>query len=234
MQFDLPASWNRDLADLLTEPYIGQLMNFLEHERAAGKTVYPAQENWLAALHTTDFDAVKAVILGQDPYHGAGQAHGLSFSVLPGQKIPPSLRNIYKELKSDLDIDAPDHGCLRRWASNGVLLLNATLTVEAKRPGSHQGRGWERFTDTLISRLSSQREGLVFMLWGNFAQSKTDLIDPDRHLILKAAHPSPFSAHRGFLGCRHFSKANAYLEGCGRKPVDWNLNSERSQLSLQL
>ena len=234
MSLQLPASWSSYLASELQQDYAVDLCLFLEAERAAGKTVYPAQESTFAAFAATAFADVKVVILGQDPYHGAGQAHGLSFSVLPGQKIPPSLRNIYKELQSDLNLETPDHGCLDAWASAGVLLLNATMTVEQKKPGSHQGQGWEQFTDAVIRCLSEKREHIVFMLWGNFAQSKAELIDADRHLILKAAHPSPFSAHRGFLGCHHFSSANAYLSEHGKSPVDWSLNSDQPQLALKL
>ncbi|NWF35348.1 uracil-DNA glycosylase [Mariprofundus sp. KV] len=234
MSLQLPASWSSHLASELQQDYAVDLSLFLDAERAAGKTIYPAQEDTFAAFAATAFADVKVVILGQDPYHGAGQAHGLSFSVLPGQKIPPSLRNIYKELQSDLNLETADHGCLDAWARAGVLLLNATMTVEQKKPGSHQGRGWEQFTDAVIRCLSEKREHIVFMLWGNFAQSKAELIDADRHLILKAAHPSPFSAHRGFLGCRHFSSANAYLTEHGKSPVDWSLNSEQPQLSFNL
>ena len=234
MSLQLPASWSSYLASELQQDYAVDLCLFLEAERAAGKTVSPAQESTFAAFAATAFADVKVVILGQDPYHGAGQAHGLSFSVLPGQKIPPSLRNIYKELQSDLNLETPDHGCLDAWASAGVLLLNATMTVEQKKPGSHQGQGWEQFTDAVIRCLSEKREHIVFMLWGNFAQSKAKLIDADRHLILKAAHPSPFSAHRGFLGCRHFSSANAYLTEHGKSPVDWSLNSDQPQLTLSI
>jgi len=234
MKQRLSESWERALAGELEKPYAADLFAFLETERAAGKTIYPSQENCFAAFDATAFDDVKVVILGQDPYHGAGQAHGLSFSVQPGQKIPPSLRNIYKELQSDLGIAIPDHGCLSAWARAGVLLLNATMTVEEKKPASHQGRGWERFTDAVIRGLSDKREQIVFMLWGNFAQSKADLIDHQRHMILASAHPSPFSAHRGFLGCHHFSKANAYLTEHGKTPIDWSLNSEQPQLSFNL
>lgn len=227
-------SWTSHLAGELEQPYISELVNFLDEQEASGKVIYPARENWFAAFAATAFDDVKVVILGQDPYHGAGQAHGLSFSVLPGQKIPPSLRNIYKELQSDLNLETPDHGCLTAWARSGVLLLNATMTVEQKKPASHQGRGWEQFTDAVIRRLSEKREHIVFMLWGNFAQSKAELIDGNRHLILKAAHPSPFSAHRGFLGCQHFSRANAYLTEHGDSPIDWLLKSEQPQLQLNI
>jgi len=234
MQQQLPQSWRTHLADELGQPYMTGLRTFLESRKKDGATIYPAEKHWFAAFHATAFDDVKVVILGQDPYHGAGQAHGLSFSVLEGKKIPPSLRNIYKELQADLNIEKPEHGCLTAWAKAGVLLLNATMTVEEKKPGSHQGRGWESFTDAVISRLSAERQHIVFMLWGNFAQSKAELIDADRHLILKTTHPSPFSAHRGFLGCGHFSKANAYLESHGLTAVDWSLQQEQSQLQFKL
>lgn len=227
-------SWSSHLASEFEQPYISELVNFLDEQEASGKVIYPARKNWFTAFAATAFDDVKVVILGQDPYHGAGQAHGLSFSVQPGQKIPPSLRNIYKELASDIDIEVPEHGCLTDWAKQGVLLLNTTMTVEEKKPASHQGQGWERFTDAVIRQLNDKREHLVFMLWGNFAQSKAELIDADRHLILKAAHPSPFSAHRGFLGCQHFSRANAYLTEHGMSPIDWSLKSEQPQLQFNL
>lgn len=167
----------------------------------------------------------KVVILGQDPYHGPGQAHGLSFSVRPGVRVPPSLQNIFQELHSDLGIAVPNHGCLTHWAEQGVLLLNAALTVEQGRAGSHQGKGWERFTDRVIDCLNRERDGLVFLLWGSYAQKKGALIDTRRHLVLKAPHPSPLSAHRGFLGCRHFSRANAWLAEHGEQPIDWSLPS---------
>jgi len=234
MNKQLTKSWEKHLAVQFEQPYMSDLFAFLDARKAAGKTIYPADQNWFAAFNETPFDKVKVVILGQDPYHGAGQAHGLSFSVLPDQKIPPSLRNIYKELDSDLGLKAPAHGCLSAWAEAGVLLLNATMTVEEKKPGSHQGRGWEQFTDAAIKSLSEKREHLVFMLWGNFAQSKAELIDAERHLVLKTTHPSPFSAHRGFLGCRHFSKANDYLIANGNDPIDWSLIDEQSQLQLGL
>ena len=232
MSLVLSESWGRYLAGEFEQVYMSELVAFLDEQKAEGKIIYPAEENRFAAFNETPFESVKVVIIGQDPYHGANQAHGLSFSVLPGQKIPPSLRNIYKELNADLGIAAPEHGCLLSWAKAGVLLLNATLTVEDRAPGSHQGRGWERFTDAAISVLSEKREHLVFMLWGNFAQSKDDLIDADRHLILKAAHPSPFSAHRGFLGCHHFSKANVYLKDHGNESIDWSLPQGEAQLAL--
>ena len=230
----LSESWIRHLSDELEKPYIAELINFLDGQIAAGKIIYPARENWFAAFDATAFEDVKVVILGQDPYHGAGQAHGLSFSVQHEQNIPPSLRNIYRELTTDLGLQTPEHGCLTDWAKQGVLLLNATMTVEQKKPGSHQGQGWEQFTDAVITRLSAEGENIVFMLWGNFAQSKAELIDGERHLILNAAHPSPFSAHRGFLGCQHFSRANDYLLSHGNSPIDWSLQSEQPQLSFHL
>jgi len=199
------------------------LSSFLRTEKAAGKRIYPPAANIFATLDATPFDAVEVVILGQDPYHGPGQAHGLCFSVLPGVPVPPSLVNILAEIRNDLGIPRPDHGCLLPWARRGVLLLNAVLTVEDGKPGSHQGKGWEGFTDHIIDTLSREREGLVFMLWGSYAQAKGKLIDSQRHCVLKAPHPSPLSAHRGFMGCGHFSAANRWLAGTGAKPIDWSL-----------
>jgi len=223
-------SWDPYLASEFNQPYMQDLFAFLDSRR--NEAIYPAKENWYAAFEQTAFDDVKVVILGQDPYHGAGQAHGLSFSVPFGEKIPPSLRNIYKELQSDLGITAPAHGCLSAWAKQGVLLLNATLTVEEKNPGAHQKQGWEQFTDAAISALNEQREGLVFMLWGKYAQDKGSKIDTSRHLVLAGRHPSPFSAYRGFFGCAHFSKANAYLESHQQQAIDWQLDDEKSQMGF--
>jgi len=214
-------SWAPYLAEEFEQPYMQELLAFLDTQKCAN--IYPVRENWFAAFEQTAFEDVKVVILGQDPYHGPGQAHGLSFSVPFGEKIPPSLRNIYKELQSDLGIETPDHGCLTAWAKQGVLLLNATLTVEEKTPGSHQNRGWEQFTNAAIHALNTHREGLVFMLWGKYAQDKGGNIDASRHLVLEARHPSPFSAYRGFFGCSHFSRANTYLEQHQQQPVDWRL-----------
>lgn len=205
---------------------MAELKAFLLQEKQRGKVIYPAGKEWFAALNSTPFDRVKAVILGQDPYHGPDQAHGLSFSVRPGVRIPPSLQNIFRELHSDLDIPLPSHGYLNHWAEQGVLLLNATLTVEQGRAGAHQGRGWERFTDRAIECLNREREGLVFLLWGSYAQKKGAIIDTKRHLVLKAPHPSPLSAHRGFFGSRHFSRTNAWLIERGEKPIDWSLPSD--------
>lgn len=200
-----------------------ELRQFLKKERAARKVIYPRGSEFFAALNHTPFASVKVVILGQDPYHGANQAHGLCFSVKPGVDIPPSLINIYKELKNDLGIEPAKHGHLQSWADQGVLLLNATLSVEAGRAGSHQNKGWEQFTDAIIHRLNEEREGLVFVLWGAYAQKKGAFIDTKKHLVLKGPHPSPLSAHRGFFGCKHFSKINEYLRSRGETPIDWRL-----------
>ncbi len=207
------------------EDYMQKLKTFLVSEKDAGKIIYPPASQWFAAFDTTPFDRVKVVVLGQDPYHGPRQAHGLCFSVPPGMSVPPSLQNIYRELQSDLGLTPPNHGCLQHWAQQGVLLLNATLTVEHARAGSHQGKGWEQFTDRAVRALNDQRSGLVFMLWGNYAQKKGAIIDRSRHLVLTAPHPSPLSAHRGFFGCRHFSQANQYLQSRGQEPVDWQLTA---------
>ena len=200
-----------------------QLAAFLRQEKAAGKRIYPAGAQIFAALEATPFDAVKVVILGQDPYHGAGQAHGLCFSVPPGVDVPPSLVNVFMEIERDLGYPRPRHGNLGHWAKQGVLLLNAVLTVEDGRAGAHQGKGWEGFTDHIVETLDREREGLVFMLWGSYAQAKGRIIDTRRHCVLRAPHPSPLSAHRGFIGCGHFSAANRWLAGRGLAPIDWRL-----------
>jgi uracil-DNA glycosylase len=225
----LEASWKQRIGDYLDRPEMLALSQFLREERAQGKEVYPSGPDIFNAFEHTPFDKVRVVILGQDPYHGPGQAHGLSFSVLPGVRVPPSLQNIFKEIEGSLGIPRPDHGCLTPWADRGVLLLNAVLTVEAGQAASHQGKGWEGFTDAAIDALNREREGLVFLLWGSHAQKKGQLIDETRHLVLRSVHPSPLSAHRGFLGCGHFAKANAYLESRGEVPVDWSL-PPRSEL----
>tara|TARA_R100000005_G_scaffold96541_1_gene84338 strand:- start:2352 stop:3038 length:687 start_codon:yes stop_codon:yes gene_type:complete len=219
----LEQSWLEQLQGEFDQPYMTELGDFLRREKAAGKIVYPTGGNIFAALNSTPFDAVKLVIIGQDPYHGPGQAHGLSFSVPPGVPIPPSLRNIYEELNRDLGLPRPAHGNLARWAEQGVLLLNAVLTVEQARAGSHQGRGWERFTDAAIAALNDKRENIVFLLWGSYAQKKGAFIDREKHLVLQSPHPSPLSAHRGFLGNGHFSKANDYLVKCNKTPIDWQV-----------
>lgn len=199
------------------------LWAFLLAEKASGKITYPATENTFAALNTTLLGDVRVVILGQDPYHGSNQAHGLSFSVPVDVRIPPSLRNIYKELNRDLGCDLPKHGNLQRWAEQGVLLLNSVLSVEQARAGSHQGKGWERFTDKVIAVISEKKSNVVFLLWGAYAQKKGVSIDRNKHLVLEAPHPSPLSAHRGFLGCGHFSQANQYLNEVGQDPIDWSI-----------
>jgi uracil-DNA glycosylase len=219
----LPASWFQALESELAQPYFLALMDFLAARIQAGASVYPMPAQWFAALAATPLPRVKVVVLGQDPYHGAGQAHGLSFSVVPGVKTPPSLRNIYKELQRDLNLPIPSHGCLSSWAEQGVLLLNTVLTVEEATAGAHQGRGWERFSDAVISSLNTECEGLVFMLWGAQAQEKGANIDAHRHLVLHASHPSPLSAYRGFLGCGHFSQANRFLETRGQAKINWQL-----------
>jgi uracil-DNA glycosylase len=199
------------------------LSAFLREEKAAGKIIYPPGGQMFAAFDAVPFEAVRVVILGQDPYHGPGQAHGLSFSVPPGVPVPPSLLNVYKEIQRDLGFPIPKHGCLASWAAQGVLLLNAVLSVEAGAAGSHAKRGWEGFTDAAIDALSREREGLVFMLWGSYAQKKGERIDRQRHCVMRAPHPSPLSAHRGFLGCGHFGKANRWLQAQGAAPIDWRL-----------
>jgi uracil-DNA glycosylase len=219
----LEASWKRRIGDYLDRPDMLALSHFLREETAAGKDIYPPGPDIFNAFGHTPFDKVRVVILGQDPYHGPGQAHGLSFSVLPGVRVPPSLQNMFKEIEGSLAIPRPDHGYLTPWADRGVLLLNAVLTVEAGQAASHQGKGWEGFTDAAIDALNREREGLVFLLWGSHAQKKGRLIDETRHLVLRSVHPSPLSAHRGFLGCGHFAKANAYLESRSEVPVDWSL-----------
>ena len=222
----MEASWKAQVGAWFEREDMKTLRRFLLERRHAGAIIYPAAENIFAAFDATPFDAVKVVILGQDPYHGPSQAHGLCFSVQPGVPTPPSLVNILAEIDRDLGIGKPAHGYLQGWAERGVLLLNSVLTVEAGSAGSHQGKGWEGFTDHVVDRLNSQREHLVFLLWGAYAQAKGRLIDTDRHCVLKAPHPSPLSAHRGFNGCGHFSAANDYLHRNGIAPVDWSLPAQ--------
>ncbi|MGB3411514.1 MAG: uracil-DNA glycosylase [Microthrixaceae bacterium] len=212
--------WNPFLRDEFRKPYWIELQQFVHRERAV-RAVYPPSESVFAAMHRTPLSKLKVVILGQDPYHGAGQANGLSFSVTRGVAIPPSLRNIFTELESDLGVARPNHGCLDSWADNGVLLLNTTLTVRSGEPASHQGHGWETFTDLVIRTVSDHGQPSVFILWGASARKKRSLIDTARHTIIESPHPSPLSAHRGFFGSRPFSRANAALEAAGREPVDW-------------
>ncbi len=216
----LHPSWKAVLTDEFEKPYFKSLISFVKHEYST-TSVYPPGRLIFSALDHTPFEEVKVVILGQDPYHGVGQANGLCFSVNDGIAIPPSLKNIFAELRDDLGIEPPKSGNLERWANQGVLLLNATLTVRAHEAGSHQNKGWEQFTDAAISALSEQRENVVFMLWGSYAQKKGSVIDRSKHLVLEAPHPSPLSAYRGFLGCRHFSRANTYLKDEGKKEINW-------------
>ena len=219
----LHSSWLDPLSGEFEQPYMTELKRFLLTEREAGKLIFPAGSNWFRALDLTPLDQVRVVILGQDPYHGPGQAHGLCFSVPNGVRPPPSLINIYKELESDLGIPRPGHGFLEHWARQGVLLLNSVLTVEMGLAASHRDRGWEKFTDAVIRLVNAKPDPVAFMLWGSYAQKKASFVDGSRHLILKAPHPSPLSAHSGFLGCRHFSKANEFLASRGLEPIDWAL-----------
>lgn len=222
-QVQLEPSWNQRLLSEFTKPYMQTLRQFLQQEKQSGKVIFPKGKEIFSAFEYTPFDQVKVVIIGQDPYHGDGQAHGLCFSVQPGVKVPPSLVNIYKELAADVGFHIPAHGNLVHWAKQGVLLLNAVLTVERSLANSHQGKGWEEFTDRVIDVLNREHDSIVFMLWGSYAQKKGRCIDTNKHLVLKAPHPSPLSAHRGFFGCRHFSQANEFLIRQGKTPIDWQL-----------
>ena len=219
----LEESWKAALKEEFEQPYMKQLGEFLRREKAAGKVIYPPGPLIFSALNSTPLEQVRVVILGQDPYHGAGQAHGLCFSVQPGVAPPPSLQNIFKELRRDLNLDVPSHGYLQYWADQGVLMLNTSLTVEQGRAGSHAKMGWQRLTDRIIEVISEKRSDVVFLLWGAHAQSKAKLIDPTRHLLLKSVHPSPLSAHRGFIGNGHFSRTNQFLKQRGLEPIDWKL-----------
>ncbi|MDQ2751812.1 MAG: uracil-DNA glycosylase [Bacteroidota bacterium] len=223
MDVKIEESWKEVLKDEFEKPYFQQITAHLKTEKATGATIYPPGQLIFNAFNTTPFDAVKIVLLGQDPYHGKGQAMGLSFSVPDGVKPPPSLENIFKELHTDVGMTIPQTGNLTKWAKEGVFLLNAILTVRAKEPASHQKTGWQQFTDKVIEVISNQKEGVVFILWGKFAQEKQVLIDETKHFVLKAAHPSPYSADKGFFGCRHFSKANDLLMKSGKDPIDWSL-----------
>ena len=214
--------WSTYLDGISEKDYFQNLLGFLSRQTQLSKTIYPPKGSWFKAFEHSSYVNTKVVILGQDPYHGEGQAEGMSFSVPEGIKIPPSLRNIYKELASDLNINTPEHGHLASWAKQGVLLLNSVLTVEKNNPASHANQGWEVFTDTVIKLLSDKKQHLVFLLWGAYAGKKVKLINPEKHLILTAPHPSPFSAHRGFFGCRHFSKTNDYLLSNNQRPIKWN------------
>jgi uracil-DNA glycosylase len=222
----LEESWQKALDPEFIKPYMLELKRFLLTEKAAGKIIYPEDEKVFAAFNLTPFDEVKVVILGQDPYHGAGQAHGLCFSVPKDIPIPPSLLNIYKELAQDLNISRANHGCLRSWAKQGILLLNSVLTVEKDKAGSHAGRGWEEFTDTVIRKLNARAGAIIFVLWGNYARKKASLIDNKHHYILQSAHPSPLSASRGFLGNQHFSTINNILCKENLAPINWQLPAQ--------
>jgi uracil-DNA glycosylase len=222
-EIKLHPGWLQPLQDEFTQPYMAELKRFLLSEKQQGKSIFPKGSNWFRALDLTPPEEVRVVILGQDPYHGPGQAHGLCFSVPNGVRPPPSLVNIYKELESDLGIKPARHGFLEHWAKQGVLLLNSVLTVEMGQAASHRDRGWERFTDRIIAEVNAREQPIVFMLWGSYAQKKAAFVDTERHFVLKAPHPSPLSAHSGFLGCRHFSKANAFLKERGLQPIDWAL-----------
>jgi len=216
-------SWKPYLDNEFNQPYMLVLKEFLRMEKNEHKIIYPRSENWFHALEKTPLPEVKVVIIGQDPYHQPHQAHGLCFSVQPDVKVPPSLVNIYKELASDLNIPRASHGCLESWAKQGVLLLNSVLTVEYSKPNAHRNKGWETFTDKIIQTVNEQNEHVVYLLWGSYAQKKGDFVDTHRNLVLKAPHPSPLSAHRGFLGCKHFSKTNQYLSQHGKTPIHWEL-----------
>jgi uracil-DNA glycosylase len=220
MDVKIAPSWKSRLSDEFTQPYFTQLAAFVKEEYQSN-IVYPPGKEIFNAFNACDFDTTKVVILGQDPYHGPGQANGLCFSVHDGMRIPPSLGNIFKEIHRDLGLPIPTSGNLERWARQGVLLLNATLTVRAASPGSHQKRGWENFTDAVIHKISEEKKHIVFLLWGAYAQNKGEVIDRTKHLVLMAAHPSPFSADRGFFGCKHFSKTNDYLRSKGEKEIEW-------------
>lgn len=223
MDVKIDDSWKKVLKDEFSKDYFTQIVGHLRIEKAAGHTIYPPGGLIFNAFNLTPFDKVKVVLLGQDPYHGKGQAHGLCFSVQDGIKPPPSLVNIYKEINKDIGLPIPTHGNLTKWAEQGVLMLNASLTVRAGEPMSHAKIGWADFTDAVIRKVSDQKKGVVFLLWGKFAQAKQELIDETKHQVLKAAHPSPYSADAGFFGCRHFSKTNEYLMKEGQDPIDWSL-----------
>ena len=222
-RIDLEPGWLAHIGDEFDKPYMQALREFLREQKRKGKVIYPPTELWFNAFKQTPFDAVRVVIVGQDPYHGEGQAHGLCFSVLPDVQPPPSLKNIFKEIHADLGLPVPQHGYLQHWAEQGVLLINSVLTVEQGQAGAHQGKGWEIFTDRVIDVLNAERENIVFLLWGSYAQKKGQFIDRKRHCVLTAPHPSPLSAHRGFMGCKHFSQANRYLQAHDVPVIDWSL-----------
>ncbi|MCY4358221.1 MAG: uracil-DNA glycosylase [Gammaproteobacteria bacterium] len=222
-QIKLEQGWLNKLAPEFTSEYMAALRTYLQQQKAAGRRIFPSGQEIFNAFNLTPLESVRVVILGQDPYHGEGQAHGLCFSVKPGVALPPSLENIFRELANDVGFVPPGHGCLKHWALQGVLLLNSVLTVEARQAASHQGRGWERFTDSVVKVLNTNRQGLVYMLWGSYAQRKGAIIDRKHNLVLMSPHPSPLSARRGFFGNQHFSKANAYLVQQGQQAINWQL-----------
>lgn len=222
-EIKLDSSWKSHLQDEFSTERMSKLRSFLKSEYAAGKTIYPRGDEYFAAMNLTPFDKVKVVIVGQDPYHGPGQAHGLCFSVRDGIRFPPSLQNIFKELNADVGAPIPKSGSLTKWAEQGVLLLNAVLTVEDGKAAAHQGKGWEEFTDKVIHVLNEQKENLVFILWGSYAQKKAAFVDRKKHLVIESVHPSPLSAHRGFFGTKPFSRANAYLRSKGLAEINWDL-----------
>lgn len=225
MEVNIAPGWKLVLKEEFEQPYFKDLVELLKNEKQSNQKIFPPGNQIFNAFNLTDFDQVKIVILGQDPYHGPGQAHGLSFSVTPPTPLPPSLKNIFKEIQSDIGVKMPKHhGDLSPWARQGVLLLNATLTVRANDPNSHSGIGWQKFTDAVVRKLNENKQHLVFILWGNFAKQKGEFIDQKKHLVLKAAHPSPFSADKGFFGCRHFSMTNEYLVKHGQEPINWMIN----------
>ncbi len=232
-QILLESSWKKRLDSEFNQPYMKELKSFLSQELKKKKVIYPKPSEYFQALNRTDFENVKLVIIGQDPYHGPRQAHGLSFSVPLGVSVPPSLYNIYKEMKKDVGVPISNSGCLEEWTNQGVLLLNNTLTVEAGKAGSHRGKGWEQFTDKIISLLNAEKEKLVFFLWGKAAQEKGSIINRSKHCVLESPHPSPFSADRGFFGCCHFSKANTYLKSQGVRPIDWSAHVTIKKEDLQ-
>jgi uracil-DNA glycosylase len=223
-EVQIDSSWKERLQSEFDAPYFSSIKSFILDQKSKGKIIFPPGKEIFQAFDRTPFDKVKVVIIGQDPYHGKGQAHGLCFSVKKGVRIPPSLQNIYQEIKKDLGIDPPDHGNLEEWADQGVLMLNAILTVNASEPASHRKAGWEQFTDAVIRKISDEKDEVVFLLWGKFAQEKAALIDPLKHHILNAAHPSPYSANNGFFGCKHFSKTNKILEEQGKEPINWAIS----------
>lgn len=219
----LEPSWKQRLSGEFEKDYMSQLREFLVSEKKSGKVIYPKGDEYFNAFNLTPFEKVKVVIIGQDPYHGPNQAHGLCFSVQPGIPFPPSLRNIFKEINDELGLPVPSHGCLTHWAEQGVLLLNAVLTVEQSKAAAHQGKGWETFTDAVIHKVNDELENVVFLLWGSYAQKKGSFIDQSKHCVLKSPHPSPLSAHRGFFGNGHFKKCNDYLQSKGLEPIDWSV-----------